>query len=586
MNAVDRRCFFEQNLLALSLRDRELCARLKAAGNSGAGRYRFLETPSGETIPAMVDGSGVARPLHSTVNPKREAERLISAMNDGNGPGDVGFVVFLGLGAGLAPLEALNLPGTSGVLVIDYDIEGIAELFRSLDYTSLLGDSRFCLLIDPSPAIVESAVMELYRPALSGGIRVLPLRARTEQDKGNFGAAGEAVRQGIEKVSSDYSVQAHFGMRWFANIVRNIMSIPIHNGDAHISLPSTHEVAICAAGPSLDMQIPLLLEQKREGERGPFVISTDTALPALLHHGLNPDAVVSIDCQHISYHHFVGSACQGIPLYLDIASPPVLSGFSDRHFFFSGGHPLALYLGLKWMPLPVLDTSGGNVTFACLSLAENLGARRITVCGADFSYPAGRIYARGTYVFPYFERRQNRLSPLEAQTSVFLFRSPFLPPEPAETTIGVHPYETATMRSYRRSFEHKVSVMEAEVTAMPGLGIPPITCRKSLSRVPGKGASHGGRWNLASGKPVMNAVEFLERYRRDIEALPSLAPGGRKDVGTYMQGLSAEAQQVFTTLLPHMAALKHRRPELQPFELLDAVKRYCADEIGRVLDSR
>ena len=573
MEPVDSRSLFERNLNALSRRNPELCAWLSAAGlRTAPCRYRFLEARSGDTVPALIDGSGVARSLHSTMDPKREAERLLSAAND------AGFVVFLGLGAGIVPLEALNLPGTSGVLVIDYDIAGIAELFRVCDYAGLLGDSRCTLLVDPAPALVESAVLELYRPALSGGIRVLPLRARVEQDRGNFGAAGEAVRRGIEKVSSDYSVQAHFGMRWFGNIIRNVMAVPVRPHDA-LDLSPPREAVICAAGPSLDMQIPLLLERKGQGRGRPFVISTDTALPALVRRGLTPDAVVSIDCQHISYYHFMDSVCRKIPLFLDIASPPLLSALSDFPIFFSGGHPLAMYLRQKWMSLPVLDTSGGNVTFACLSLAESLGARRVTVCGADFSYPAGKIYAKGTYVFPYFERRQNRLSPLEAQVSAFLFRSPFLPDDSAESPAGLRRYEMATMRSYRLSFERKVSEVDVEVSVMPGLGIPPVIRRNPLPRSPGNNAA----CDFALGKPAASAVEFLEGYRRDIDALPPMCK--ERETSAYLQGLNADAEQVFTTLLPQMAALKHRRPELSPSEVFDAVKRYCIDEIGRTLNS-
>ncbi|MCL2599679.1 MAG: hypothetical protein FWD88_00650, partial [Treponema sp.] len=58
-------CFFEQNMLALSRRNPELCARLKIArpeaAGTEAGSYRFLKTASGETVPALVDGSGIAR---------------------------------------------------------------------------------------------------------------------------------------------------------------------------------------------------------------------------------------------------------------------------------------------------------------------------------------------------------------------------------------------------------------------------------------------------------------------------------------------------------------------------------------------
>ena len=566
---MDSVFFWERNLSALSRQNPELCLRLKSAA-PGAGRYVFLRAASGETIPAPVDGSGVARPLHSTVNPKREAERLVSAINDG-GAGATGFVVFLGLGGGFAPAAALELPGVSGVLAIEYGLAGVAELLRARDYSALFADPRFTLLADPAPELVENAVAELYRPALSGGIRVLPLRARVERDRADFGAAGDAVRRGVEKVSADYSVQAHFGRRWFANIVRNIASVQNGNGDFVAKMPPVCEAAICAAGPSLDAQIPLLLERKRAGEGGGlFVVSTDTALPALVRRGLKPDAVVSIDCQHVSYHHFMDSVCAGIPLFMDIAGPPMLSSLSDSAVFFSGGHPLALYLRQKWRPLPVLDTSGGNVAFACLSLAESLGARRITVCGADFSYPRGKIYARGTYVFPYFEKRQNRFSALEAQASAFLYRAPFLPAE-TDSASGARKYETATMRSYRRSFEEKISGMEAEVSVMPGLGIPPSVFKRGRPRPP------ANAWKTGTAeKPAAGAAEFLETYRRDVAALPPA--GNPRDSGAYLRN------PVFTTLLPLMAAFKRREPEMPPSELLEAVKLYCVGEIDGVLN--
>jgi hypothetical protein len=407
---------------------------------------------------------------------------------------------------------------------------------------------------------------------------VLPLRARAELDKQNFNAAGEAIQRAIEKVSSDYSVQAYFGKRWFANIIRNLRAANLQNR----SVPPIREAAICAAGPSLDDQIPRLIElvdQKKKREL--FIISADTALGALLRKGLKPDAVVSIDCQHISYYHFMGIDCKNIPLFLDIASPPMLAGFSDLPFFFSGGHPLAAYVSQEWRPLPLLDTSGGNVTYACLSLAENLGAQRITVYGADFSYPSGRVYAKGTYIYPYFERRQERRSPLEALLSSFLYRSPFLPAEDGSHNggAGVPVYETATLRSYRKRFEQKASLMDAQVTAAPGMGIPFSINQKKSS--PSSDA-RGRIFNLfAPGKILMDSSQFLERYRHDIAALPFF--GSNNDSGSWLRNLDNGQRRIFITLLPQAAALKHRRPELSTGELIEEVKRCSTEEIERVM---
>jgi hypothetical protein len=213
------------------------------------------------------------------------------------------------------------------------------------------------------------------------------------------------------------------------------------------------------------------------------------------------------------------------------------------------------------MPLPPLDTSGGNVTYACLSLAGQLGARRITVDGADFSYPLGNAYARGTYFYPLFERRQNRLSPLEAGVSSFLYRSPFLPPENEGTRGRVSPcYETSSLRFYRKSFEEKASSMEAEVSAESGLGIP-LDIRKKTDK-----PFNSGIINFIPGKALMDSREFLAQYAKDIKALPVSGH---------------EMNPVFTTLLPLIAAIKHRQQELSKCDLIEAVE---SGDPGAVLD--
>jgi hypothetical protein len=553
----------EKNLLALSAKDTRLCSMLSAAQT--AGRYTFIESRTGRVVPALAGLNGEAHALHSTVDPEKEAQRLAAALNEGWS--EPGFVVFMGLGAAYAAEAALSVNTASHILVIDFDINGIAELLSSREYAAL-GDSRFTLLVDPDAELIQRTILGLYGPALCGGIRVLPLRARVEQDKEKFAMAADAVQRTIEKVSADYSVQAHFGTRWFSNIIRNIGIAQSLSPDApRINAAAGGSVAICAAGPSIDDQIPLL----RERRNNLFVIAADTALPALLAGGVKPDAVVSIDCQHISYCHFIGTDCADIPLFLDIASPPLLSGFSRFPFFFCGGHPLAAYISRKWKPLPVLDTSGGNVTYACLSLAQRLGVRRVTVYGADFSYPLGRPYARGTYFYPFFERRQNRLSPLEAGVSSFLYRVPFLPPENGGSRAAVSPcYETSSLRFYRKSFEEKASAMEAQVEAEIGLGMP-LEIRVKTGSPSASGSLPA---DFAPGKVMMDSREFLASYRKDIEALP---------VFGHNMNLNDDERQVFTTLLPLVAAFKHRHPELALRELVEDVKNYCAWEIERVI---
>ena len=549
-------------------------------------RYSFCTARNGALIPSIIDSSGGAHPLHSMYDPYREAERLISDLCDENGHLTSEFLVILGLGGGFIAEAALRRNGLAGICIIDYDANGMQELLHAINYDAILGDPRCHLLIDPGPREIEDFITGHYLPAVCGNIKILPLRTRTEQEQQRFTDAVDALRRSIAKVSSDYSVQAHFGTRWFSNIIRNLCAAEnISTGQtrsngfpapAQIGGNYIHEAAICAAGPSLDIQIPRLAGLKKK-DANLFIIATDTSAPALLNSGVRPDAIVSIDCQHISYYHFMGIDCRRIPLFLDIASPPLVAACTDTPVFCSCGHPFARYISRNWMPLPELDTSGGTVTYACLSLAGGLGAEKITVYGADFSYPHGKVYARGTYIFPFFEKKQNRLNPLEALVSDFLYRSPFLAP-----CGPVNYYETATLRQYRERTIKKANSLNADVFFEPGIGPDIQTSERSKKndgdQYCGASSTPGDKRNgvlYAPQRPRTSAREFLTAYKRAVEklAVPETADG------TWLGNLAMPEKEILYTLLPLAAALKRHNPSLYTISLLEAAKQYCIEEI-------
>jgi hypothetical protein len=259
------------------------------------------------------------------VDPRREGARLVEASVSAEG-----YLIFLGLGGGYYPEAALEREDIQQILVIDFDIHGVAELLASREYIRLFNDPRFTLLVDSSGEILEQYILETWKPALYGGIRVIPLRQRVEQEEERFGQAGDAIKKAIDRLSLDYSVQAHFGKRWFSNIIRNVLTAE----KSAPPLPPVKKAVICAAGPSLDEQIPRLAEYGAKKKRDCFIIGVDTALPALLKSDIIPDAVISIDCQHISYYHFMGLSPQ--------------TGFSPAKFALPPDIPLFL----TWQALP------------------------------------------------------------------------------------------------------------------------------------------------------------------------------------------------------------------------------------------
>ncbi|MDR3115537.1 MAG: DUF115 domain-containing protein [Treponema sp.] len=545
--------FLQANLQALAKTDPDLGARLVAAATD-LHRYGFVPARSGEPIPTLSAPSGAVRPLHSLVDPVREGRRLISTVKD------TGFLVFFGLGGGFAITAALEREDIQQILIIDYDIHGFAELLDSKSYLDVWQDPRVHILVDPRPEVVEEYIFEHYQPILYRGIQVIPLRIRIEAEPERFSAAGAGINAALTRISGDYSVQAHFGARWFSNILRNLLRM----NPSPDPLPVLNQAAICAAGPSLDIQLPHLAKKRQDC----FLIATDTSLPCLLHEGLVPDAVVSIDCQHISYYHFIQGLPGHIPLYLDLASPPVVASRALYPRFFSGGHPLTRYVSRYWRPLPLVDTSGGNVTYAALSLADCLGATQVALYGADFAYPLGRTYARGTYLYPFFDARQTRIAPLEALWSAFLYRSPEL----KRVKQGdAWYYETPTLHRYRRLLEEKIPLLRSRIIPAEGLGAP-LRIRKGQKGLP------PARLESFPGASIP-ARDFIVGYRKRISDLPALTG----TVQRYLQGLTKAQGSVLTTLLPLAAAIQHRTPLLGPGALIEAVRDSSLKKIDALL---
>ncbi|MCL1929047.1 MAG: DUF115 domain-containing protein [Treponema sp.] len=521
---------FERNLLALSENDPFLCKRLSSAITT-EGKYRFLQARSGEIIPAITDKEGAAHPLHSTVDPRREATRLVSTLSE------EGYLLFLGLGGAFAAEAALEQNTTKKILIVEYDINGIAELLSSKDYIKLLQDDRVHLLCDPSAEELETFILRNYIPAIDGGIRVFPLRVRTDADD-RFSLTADTVKEAIDAVSRDYSVQAYFGKRWFSNILRNL---PLAERQNAIIAP-IRKALICAAGPSLEGQISSIKKEKSTNNNDKsFIIAADTSLPALLNADIEPDAVISIDCQHISYQHFFRVLPKKTLLFLDIASPPPVASRTENRLFFSGGHPLSLYISRSWRPLPMLDTSGANVTYAALSLAENLGAKELSLFGADFSYPKGKTYARGTYIYPYFEKIQSRYMPLEAQHSAFLYRDSSLQKIYEDKNSWY--YETKLLKFYRKKVREKENSINTNKSHTLSL--------------------------FCSGTSRQDVFVFLKDYKKAVEKLDSFN--------------MLQRDEIAATMLPLAAYFRRLNPLYNSIELFSTVKSYCLDELKKTV---
>ena len=426
---------FEKNIKALGQRRSNLVPPILAA-TSDPPVYSRRIAKNGQAVPAFADGVS----CNSMYDPGREAAQITKDCADS------GCVVFAGLGGGYHVREFLRANPVARCLVAESGFSAFRSLLEAVDVSDVLASPRVAVIPDCADESIPKLIASSYLPALQGNFRVVSLRPWQMHNEESFRALGALAKRGLEIVSADYSVQAHFGRLWMHNIMRNLQML----SQANRALPefdTGKKAVVAAAGPGLEDSIPDLRER-----RSSYVIfSTDTAYGTLVANGIVPDAFVSIDAQLISARHAMHGLKPSVTVIMDLCGNPEIARVAKAAgcelIVTAGSHPLAKY-AMSVSPLPEMDTSSGTVTVAALDAAHSCGFSDVMTVGADFAYVAGKPYARGTYLERQFYHTATRLVPAETSYDAIMFRTPVR----ARRDTGGITYNTDVLDRYSAAF--------------------------------------------------------------------------------------------------------------------------------------
>ncbi|NOY08067.1 MAG: motility associated factor glycosyltransferase family protein [Spirochaetes bacterium] len=549
---------YQRNMLALTTNNPELAAYITSLQKTET--VKIVTARSGHPVPAVMK-NGRLTPIHSTFDPIKEGERYLAI-----GPKS-GYKVIFGFGAGYHILPFLSFKNISSIIVIEKDAALFTSILGLIDLRKILLDSRVRILLDLSPKKIADFFLEHYFPAVFGDLQTLFLRSRYNMEQTYFEEIIDSIKEVIGRIADDYTVQAHFGKKWFINTLYNLYAA----GETSGIIPPVRSVIITGAGPSLENQITQIKQLKKDN----YLLATDTSLPVLLANDIMPDIVISIDCQHISYHHFLQGYPENVPLVLDLASPPLLTRLSKKTIFFSSGHPFSLYVSKNWRHFPVIDTSGGNVTHAAISLTEKLEAQRVYLFGVDYSYPEGKAYSRGTYIYPLFRSMELRTKPLESLLFSFIMRNKTIE---RITNNGVIIYTTRPMSSYRVRLESLINTLNSNVIQAPGMGIP-LHTNNTVKRL----KRNSNLYSLFSaGSSPSDWLDFIYEYYKKVKKLPTpFAP-----IDKYFKNLKSEEKNIWITQFPAAAAIResHGIPDINSLRILEKVRLWTLSRIELILN--
>ncbi len=362
---------------------------------------------NGDTVPVFKSG----KPAHSKYNP--EAEEIPLAENFS------GCVAVAGIAGGFHLKNLLKKNGVRLVVAFEAEKDDL-EFCTSLKTVQEISGGKkivFCTL-----SSLEEILCRNYFPAIHRNFTLTFQRAWKDESKIPSGEIECRIKNALKKISADFSVQSHFGKIWQRNILLNLKFLSENKIDSSLkNFPAEKIAAVVAAGPSLDENFAELKNRKY------FVIATDTAFSALMKNSVFPDAVVSIDPQHVSSEHFFSCTKNSSAIFVfDICANPeaVKNAFSRKNKikFVRSAHPLSAAAAEKIF-IPRIESGSGTVTIAAADFARKAGFKKIKFFGADFSYRNGKPYAKGTYLDRKFFAESKKISPAENSFCALMFRT-------------------------------------------------------------------------------------------------------------------------------------------------------------------
>ncbi len=354
--------------------------------------------------------------LHSLYDPISEAKNQAKRLESGN--------TLILLGWSLPYLWDLLLEnqerrraekrGEQLIFIVEPDPLFLKEILDLYDFRPYLNHpSLSFLLADTAEELLSLIHKEI--PQKIPGLFLDPLLSfvspsRLQYQPEIFSLLQKGIGQIQKSVQSDSQTQAHLGRQWNLNILKNIQELSSDSPQIS-SLLESDELALVAAGPSLETQLSELKQERR-------VLCCDTALPFLRNQKIDVEGVFCIDTQIYSYHHFLTHTEESptsSPLFFfdrttnaglirAVRTSPKRKG--EIHFL-SNPHPLLQYLGFA-----TSEKTGSNVLLAALHFLNQKRPKKIRIYGLDMGYIETKMYPRETYLYSFFSNRSNRLTPL------------------------------------------------------------------------------------------------------------------------------------------------------------------------------
>ncbi|WP_107923587.1 motility associated factor glycosyltransferase family protein [Lysinibacillus parviboronicapiens] len=179
---------------------------------------------------------------------------------------------------------------------------------------------------------------------------------------------------------------------WQKNFSENLISLFEDRNLVKLEQAYSCPVIIASGGPSLTKQLPLL----KKIQDNVIIIAAGSTINSVLHYGIEPDYVASIDGAEESYDQFRELELNGSKLFYSVFNHPgIRKKFGNRGYAFTANSDKAIhrYLTEKiGLNLPTI-VGGGSIAQYAYSLAQYISSGPIALIGQDLAYTNNQTHA-------------------------------------------------------------------------------------------------------------------------------------------------------------------------------------------------
>jgi len=216
-------------------------------------------------------------------------------------------------------------------------------------------------------------------------------------DKGTKKLFREYANSAIRNFATDQAFYHKLGMQMTSNILTNL-AVTLDTPSILGLKGKLKGIAavIVGAGPSLEEDIEVLREMKNHA----LIIAAGTSVQSLLHYGITPHLIVSMDGFEYNFKSFSHLNVDGIPfLYVPQIECRIIENMSGNlmHAFLDNDIITKTVMGIT--PDDPVFLSTHSVTGTAVQAAIFMGCEQVVFTGQDLSYPTELAYAAGAKQF-------------------------------------------------------------------------------------------------------------------------------------------------------------------------------------------